>query len=71
MAPTIGEWVTLTHPERVRQYYKNGEMIAAFYNVTRVKISASGNHYIDGDWKGILRPDSWDVIYIDTDEWTF
>ena len=66
-----GEWQTLVAPERTRTYvYANGERLE-YRNVTRVKVSESGNHYLDADGvKAIVAP-GWRVVELDMDSWTF
>jgi hypothetical protein len=66
-----GEWETLNPPERMRMYwYPNGEKIE-FRDVSRVKVSESGNHYIESAGvKGIVAP-GWRAITLDVDAWTF
>lgn len=66
-----GEWETLNPPERSRTYqYPNGESLT-YKNVTRVKVSESGNHYLDADGvKAIVAP-GWRAVELDMDAWTF
>lgn len=66
-----GEWQVLNPAERKRTYvYPNGERLE-YANVTRVKVSESGNHYLDADGvKAIVAP-GWRAVELDMDDWTF
>jgi hypothetical protein len=67
-----GEWQTLNPPERARTYHYAGGESRRFENVTRVKVSESGNHYLEtaqGE-KAIIAP-QWRAIDLDVDAWTF
>lgn len=65
------EWRDINPPEEVRSYlYPGGESIN-LHNVTRVKISRSGNHYVESDnGKHIIAP-GWRAIVLKMDKWTF
>lgn len=81
-----GEWQDLTPPERSRTYvYANGETVR-YTNVKRIKVSESGNHYLEADdavltsngvdglvldgHHAIVAP-AWRQIVLNIDGWTF
>ncbi len=68
---TKGEWQTIEPAERTRTYhYGNGETIQ-YRNVSRVKVSESGNHYLEAEGvKAIVAP-GWRAVELDMDTWTF
>lgn len=66
------EWQTLNPPERARTYhYANGDS-RRFENVTRIKVSESGNHYLETEAgaKSIVAL-GWREIELDVEAWTF
>lgn len=69
-----GEWVELNPPERERRYIYAGVSSELVYkNVRRIKVSESGNHYIEADGvngHAIVAP-GWRAIELDVDSWTF
>lgn len=67
-----GEWIKLDPPERKRVYHYSKDENIQFIGVTRIMISASGNHYIEtaGGSHNIVAP-GWRAIMLDIDEWTF
>lgn len=79
----IGEWQELNPPEKYRYYIKNGSVVLEFQNVKRIKVSQSGNHYLEFEpdemvqgtdvmvSKAIVHPDAWDTILLDVESWTF
>lgn len=68
---TKGEWQTISPPERSRTYVWAGGDRATYSNVSRVKVTESGNHYLDADGvKAIIAP-GWQRIELDIDGWTF
>ncbi len=69
---TRGEWQTITPPERARTYFWNDREAARYEDVTRVKVSESGNHYIEtqSGERAIIAP-GWRRIELDIDAWTF
>ena len=65
-----GEWQDIIPAERKRTYVY-ADSTLDYVNVTRVKVSESGNHYIDADGvKAIVAP-GWRAIELDMDAWTF
>lgn len=78
-----GEWHDINPPERSRTYVwlRHGvgghfgayaEMTRTFVNVTRVKVSESGTHYVETqDGKKAIVAPGWAYIDLDVDEWTF
>jgi hypothetical protein len=60
-----GEWQVLDLAERSRVYvYPNGEKLE-YANVTRVKVSESGNHYLEASGKKAIVAPGWQEA-----EWT-
>lgn len=68
---TKGEWQDLNPAERSRTYHYADGATLSYKNVTRVKVSESGNHYIEADGvKAIVAP-GWRAVELDVDTWTF
>lgn len=68
-----GEWIELNAPERSRTYVYAGGETLVYKNVRRVKVTESGNHYIEADGvngHAIVAP-GWRAIELDMDAWTF
>ncbi len=66
------DWVTFDPPEALRAYHYSSDDVLSIPNVTRMKISESGNHYVetqDGH-KFIVAP-GWRYIHLVIDKWTF
>jgi hypothetical protein len=71
MSVKRGEWIELNPPEKKRTYlYPNKEKIE-YKGVTKLKVSSSGNHYIEtaGGVKAIVAP-GWRAILLEMDKWT-
>lgn len=66
-----GEWVKLDPPERKRVYHYTQNENIQFNGVTRLKVTASGNHYIEtaGGGHAIVAP-GWRAIILDITDWT-
>lgn len=64
-------WLVMDPPEEVRSYlYPGGESIN-LHNVTRVRVSSSGNHYVESkNGHHIIAP-GWRAIHLQVAEWQF
>lgn len=67
-----GEWNDLNPAERARIYTYAGGEVLRYENVTRVKVSESGTHYLEtaAGQKAIVAP-GWRSVELDMDGWTF
>lgn len=66
-----GEWVTFDPPEKKRVYiYPNKEKLE-YKDVTKLKVSSSGNHYLEtaGGAHVIVAP-GWRAIHLEIGKWT-
>lgn len=64
-----GEWITVN--ERSRTYHWSGASYR-YSDVTRVKVSESGTHYIEtADGVHAIIAPGWQRIELDIDAWTF
>lgn len=66
-----GEWNDLNPAERSRTYTYAGGEVLRYENVSRVKVSESGTHYLEhAGGKAIVAP-GWRSVELDMDGWTF
>jgi hypothetical protein len=69
MAVVKDEWITLDPVEKSRIYaFPQGT--AVFTNVTRIKVSSHGTHYIECNEGKIIVPPRWNYIKLDVETWT-
>jgi hypothetical protein len=64
-------WKEINPAERKRTY-KFGETEVTIEGVNRLRVSTSGNHYLEtADGGRFIVRAGWDVIDLDIDDWAF
>lgn len=67
-----GEWQDLNPAEKGRTYNYAGDEKLQYTDVTRIKVSESGTHYLEtaSGQKVIVAP-GWRSVDLDMEAWTF
>lgn len=66
-----GEWIEVNERTRTYIWAKGSRSWVRYTNVRRIKVSESGNHYLECDQGHIIVAPGWSRIELDIDGWTF